>query len=142
MAGVGTERYTDMDIERIDHICIAVRDRVAAEAIFQEIFGLEPNERYVDENEKIDVARYYLGEVGLELVAPTMPDSEVAKFIEKNGEGLFLLSLKVPNTERALEELKSRHVDLIDSEPRRWKDSGFAFIHPRSALGVLFEIID
>ena len=57
-----------MELEKIDHICIAVRDREKAEAHFKEVFGLEPDERYVDEPEMIDVARYYIGEVGVELV--------------------------------------------------------------------------
>lgn len=131
-----------MKLEKIDHICIAVRDRTKAEARFKEVFDLEPDERYVDESEKIDVARYYLGDDALELVAPTSDDSEVAKFIEKKGEGLFLLSLKVPDTEEALGELKEKPVDLIDEKARKWRDSRFAFIHPRSLFGVLFEIID
>ena len=131
-----------MKLEKIDHICIAVKDREKAEARFKEAFGLEPDLRYIDEPEKIDVARYYIGEVGLELVAPTDEDSEVAKFIRKSGEGFFLLSLKVPNTGEALEELKTKPVDLIDDKPRKFQDSEFAFIHPRSLFGVLFEIID
>lgn len=131
-----------MKLEKIDHICIAVKDRCAAEARFREVFDIEPDQRYVDDAEKIDVARYYIGEVGVELVAPTSPDSEVARFIESRGEGLFLLSLKVPDTAEALEELKKKPVRLIDDAPRKWGDHGFAFIHPRSMLGVLFEIID
>ena len=131
-----------MKLEKIDHICIAVRDREKSEARFKEIFGLEPDERYVDEAEMIDVARYYIGEVGVELVAPTSDDSEVAKFIERQGEGFFLLSLKVPDTQDALDELKEKPVDLIDDVPRKFRDSGFAFIHPKSFFGVLLEIID
>jgi methylmalonyl-CoA/ethylmalonyl-CoA epimerase len=131
-----------MKLERIDHICIAVKDRVAAEARFRDVFGLEPDVRYVDEAEKIDVARYYVGEVGLELVAPTDDESEVAKFIRRRGEGFFLLSLKVPDTASALEELKEKPVRLVDQSPRVWEDHRFAFIHPQSLFGTLFEIID
>ncbi|MFH0821689.1 MAG: VOC family protein, partial [Pseudomonadota bacterium] len=131
-----------MNLEKIDHICIAVKDLARAESRFSEVFGLEPDDRYVDDNEKINVVRYYIGEVGLELVAPTDEDGEVAKFLRNRGEGIFLLSLKVPDTEEALEELKTKPVELIDRSPRRWRDSGFAFIHPKSLFGVLFEIID
>ena len=131
-----------MKLEKIDHICIAVKDREKAEDRFREVFGLEPDLRYVDNAEKIDVARYYVGEVGLELVAPTTDDSEVAKFIQSRGEGFFLLSLKVPDTAQSLDELKGKPVDLIDQEPRQWQDSQFAFIHPKSLFGVLFELID
>jgi methylmalonyl-CoA/ethylmalonyl-CoA epimerase len=131
-----------MKLERIDHICIAVKDRIEAEARFKEVFGLDPDLRYVDDKEKIDVARYYLGEVGVELVAPTDEEGEVAKFIRSRGEGFFLLSLKVPDTVQALEELKEKPVSLVDQTPRRWGDHTFAFIHPRSLFGVLLEIID
>jgi len=131
-----------MKLERIDHICIAVKDRIAAEARFKEIFGLDPDLRYVDDKEKIDVARYHVGEVGVELVAPTDEEGEVAKFIRSRGEGFFLISLKVPDTGQALEELKEKPVKLVDGTPRQWGDHQFAFIHPRSLFGVLFEIID
>ncbi|MFC1836095.1 VOC family protein [Thermodesulfobacteriota bacterium] len=131
-----------MKLEKIDHICIAVRDRQKSEARFKEVFGLEPDERYLDEPEMIDVARYYIGEVGVELVAPTSDDSEVARFIERKGEGFYLLSLKVPDTQETLDELKEKPVDLIDETPRKFRESGFAFIHPRSFFGVLLEIID
>lgn len=131
-----------MKMEKIDHICVAVKDRGLAEARFKEVFGLEPEERYIDDKEKIDVARYYIGDVGFELVAPTSEDSEVAKFIRRRGEGLYLLSLKVPDANQALEELKKKPVELLDQSPRSWRDSQFAFIHPRSLFGVLFEIID
>jgi methylmalonyl-CoA/ethylmalonyl-CoA epimerase len=83
-----------MNLERIDHVCIAVKDRIAAEARFKEIFGLDPDLRYVDDKEKIDVARYYIGEVGVELVAPTDEEGEVARFIKSRGEGFFLISLR------------------------------------------------
>ena len=69
-------------------------------------------------------------------------DSEVAKFIARKGEGFFLMSLKVPDTQEALEELKEKPVDLIDEKPRKFRDSGFGFIHPRSFFGVLLEVID
>ena len=131
-----------MNLERIDHVCIAVKDRIAAEARFKEIFGLDPDLRYVDDKEKIDVARYYIGEVGVELVAPTDEEGEVARFIKSRGEGFFLISLKVPDIAQALGELKEKPVRLVDRTPRQWGDHQFAFIHPRPLFGVLFEIID
>lgn len=131
-----------MKLEKIDHICIAVKDRVVAEARFKEVFGRDPDLRYFDDAEKIDVARYYIGEVGLELVAPSNEDSEVARFIRKRGEGLYLVSLKVPDTASALEKLKEKSVRVLDQTPRVWREHQFAFIHPHSLFGVLFEIID
>jgi len=131
-----------MKLERIDHICIAVKSRIEAEARFKAVFGLEPDVRYMDGNEKIDVARYQVGEVSLELMAPTDDDCEVARFIRRRGEGLYLLSLKVPDATQALEELKEKPVSLVDQTPRVWGDHRFAFIRPESLFGVLIEIID
>ena len=131
-----------MNIEKIDHICIAVKDIAKAEQSFEKIFGLTPDDRYTEESEKISVVRYYIGEVGLELMSSTDPDGEVAKFIEKYGEGFYLLSLKVDDTEKALEELKEKNVPLIDDVPRKWRDSQYIFIKPKAFFGILTEIID
>ncbi|MFH1091801.1 MAG: VOC family protein, partial [Pseudomonadota bacterium] len=63
--------------EKIDHICIAVRDLAQARRNYEELLGFEPAAQYVAESEKIRVVRYYLGEVALELMEPTTPDCEV-----------------------------------------------------------------
>lgn len=131
-----------MKIEKVDHICIAVRDIEKAEEYFKDLFGLTPDDHYTDEGEKISVVRYYIGEVGLELMSSTSPDGEVAKFIDKYGEGFYLLSLKVDDTEEALEELKAKNVPLIDEVPRRWRDSEYIFIKPKAFFGILTELID
>lgn len=127
----------------IDHICIAVRDLVAARQIYEERLGLELALEYVAESEKIKVARYYLGEVALELMESTGPDGEVAKFIEKKGEGIFLISYRVPDVAAALAEYHQRGEKTIDQKPRELLGSRYAFIHPpRDFCGVLTEIID
>lgn len=131
-----------MKLEKVDHICIAVKDLKKAESYFSRIFDLEPDDRYMDEKEKIDVVRYYIGEVGFELVASTAPDGEVAKFIEKRGEGVFILSLKVPDVEKAAAELRKKGVPILDEEPRKWRQSKYTFISPKDMFGVLLEIID
>ena len=97
-----------MKLEKVDHICIAVKNLEEAERYFSRVFDLEPDDRYIEEKEKIEVVRYYIGEAGLELVASTDPEGDVAKFIERNGEGVFLLSLKVPKVEEAMDELRKK----------------------------------
>ena len=67
---------------------------------------------------------------------------EVAKFIEKYGEGFYLLSLKVDNAEEALRELKEKNIPHIDAIPRRWRDSNYIFLKPQAMFGVLTELID
>ena len=76
----------------------------------------------------------------------TTPDGDVARYIEKNGEGVMLLSFNVDNTRESVEELKSKDYPMIpDSKgemARPFRDCEFAFIHPKKLNGVLTEIID
>ncbi|MBF0507449.1 MAG: VOC family protein [Deltaproteobacteria bacterium] len=132
-----------MKAEKIDHICIAVKDLAQAKKIYEETLGLELSTEYVAENEKIKVARYYIGEVALELMESTAPDGEVAKFIRRQGEGVFLVSYKVADVMAGLKELHDKGVKTIDQEPRSLMGSNYAFIQPPSGMcGVLTEIID
>ncbi len=131
-----------MRINKIDHICIAVKNLDEARKKWEPILGKpEPDDPYVDEGEKIRVARYWLGEVGFELMESTSPDGEVAKFIEKRGEGVMLISFNVDNTREAMEELKGKGYPFIGGA-RPFRDCEFAFIHPKAINGVLLELID
>lgn len=130
-----------MKINKIDHICIAVRDLAQARKVWEPIFGQGPDDEYVDEPEKINVARYHLGEVGFELMESTSPDGDVAKFIDKRGEGVMLVSFNVDNTRAAMDELKSKGYPFIGGA-RKFRDCEFAFLHPKKVNGVLLELID
>ena len=136
-----------MKVNKIDHICIAVKNLEEAKKIWEPIMGKsEPDDAYVDEPEKIRVARYWLGEVGFELMESTTPDGDVAKFIEKNGEGVMLISFNVDKTRSAVEELKGKGYPFIPDKQgevaRPFRDCEFAFIHPKKVNGVLLELID
>ena len=132
-----------MKARRIDHISIAVKKLDNACKIYENTFGLGPAVEYVAEDEKIKVARYYIGEVALELMEATSPDSEVAKFIQKRGEGVFLISYAVDDVPRSLEELNDKGLKTIDKEPSHLFGSRYAFIMPPDeTCGVLTEIID
>jgi len=128
--------------EKIDHICIAVKDLKEAVAHYTKAFQLEQVDAYVDEPEKINVVRFMVGEVAFELMESTTPDGEVAKFIEKNGEGVFLISFKVPDVPEAMKELDQEGVKVLDETPRKWRDSKFTFLNPKDYHGVLIELID
>jgi methylmalonyl-CoA/ethylmalonyl-CoA epimerase len=130
-------------VKAIDHLCIAVRDVDKARQVYEEDLGLELDGLYVAESEKIKVARYYVGDVALELVEATSPDSEVAKFIDKRGEGFFLISYRVDDVEDSLAELTAKGVKTIDQRPRHLKGNRYAFIHfPQELSGVLTELLD
>ena len=132
-----------MKLKAIDHLCFAVRDLGQARKTYEEDLGLELHGLYVSRGEKIRVARYYIGDVALELIEPTAPDSEVAKFLDKRGEGFYLISYRVDNVDAALAELKAKGVSTIDEHPRTLMGNRYAFIHsPRGLCGVLSEVLD
>ena len=142
-----------MNVKKVDHFCIAVKDLDAARKIWEPILGKsQPDDPYEDEPEQIRVARYWLGGVGFELMASTTPDGPVAKWIEKNGEGIMLIGLNVENTREAIRELECKDYSFIaNPEPipgeasgkaRPFRDCEFAFLHPKKMNGVLLELID
>lgn len=131
-----------MELNKIDHICIAVKNLEEARKVWEPIFGKsEPDDAYIDEPEKIKVARYMVGEVGFELMESTTPDGDVAKFIEKRGEGVMLISFNVDNTRQSMAELKEKGYPFIGGA-RPFRDCEFSFIHPKKMNGVLLELID
>ena len=131
-----------MKVNKIDHICIAVKNLEEAKKKWEPIMGKsKPDDEYIDEPEKIKVARYMLGGVGFELMESTTPDGDVAKFIEKRGEGIMLISFNVDNTRKSMDELKDKGYPFIGGA-RQFRDCDFAFIHPKSVNGVLLELID
>ena len=128
---------------KIDHICLAVKDLSKAKKIYEDVLGLELDCEYIAESESIKVARYYIGEVALELMESTTPTGEVAKFIDKNGEGVFLISYAVDDVADKMDELKDKGYKLIDDKPRELCNNRYAFINPPPQMcGVLTEIVD
>jgi methylmalonyl-CoA/ethylmalonyl-CoA epimerase len=131
-----------MKVNKLDHICIAVKNLEAARKVWEPILGKhEPDDAYVDEPEKIRVARYWLAGVGFELMESLTPDGDVAKFIGKRGEGIMLISLNVDNTRAAMAELDAQNYPFIGGA-RPFRDCEFAFVHPKAVNGVLLELID
>jgi methylmalonyl-CoA/ethylmalonyl-CoA epimerase len=130
-----------MKVNKIDHICIAVKNLDEARKKWEPILGKAPDDPYVDEPEKIRVARYWLGDVGFELMESTTPDGDVAKFIERHGEGIMLIGFNVDDTRASINELKGKGYPFIGGA-RPFRDCEFAFVHPKAVNGVLLELID
>jgi methylmalonyl-CoA/ethylmalonyl-CoA epimerase len=130
-------------IDKIDHICIAVRDLQEAKQRWGRLLGKsEPDLQYIFDEESIEVARYYVGEVGFELMRSTRSGSPVDQFIDKHGEGVMLISFRVPDTTAAIPILNANGYAMIDRKPRVWEGSHYAFLQPGALNGVLVEIID
>ena len=125
---------------RVDHVGIAVRDLDSALAFYRPLAG-PPIHRELVAGDGVEVAFLKLGETELELLASRGPDSTVERFLERRGEGLHHLALEVPDLAAELAEWRARGAILIDEAPRPGaRGRQVAFIHPRSAMGVLVEL--
>lgn len=130
-------------IEKLDHIGIAVSDLEDALRVYSDALGLKCTQIEEVSEQHVKVAFLPAGSVNLELVQSTDPESAIAKFIEKRGEGIQHIGFKVDNIEKALSSLKEKGVRLIDTTPRQGAGgSKIVFIHPKSARGVLVELIE
>lgn len=130
-------------VEKIDHIGIAVKDLNESLKVYTEILGLKSTGVETVTEQKVNVAFIPIGESEIELLESTEPDGAVAKFIEKNGEGIQHIALRVDNIEKTLEDLKARGVRLIDEKPRKGAGGArIAFIHPKATNGILIELCE
>lgn len=130
-------------IKKIDHVGIAVKDLDAAIKFYEGLLGLKVTETEVVEEQKVKVAFMPTGDSEVELLESTTPDGPIAKYIEKNGEGIQHMAFRVENLEQCLAELKEKGVRLIDEKPRRGAGGAkIAFLHPKSTFGTLVELCE
>jgi len=129
-------------IKKIDHIAIAVRSIEEALEAYQEALGLELTDVKEMSEDAVRVAFLPVGESEIELVEPLANHSSVARFLEKQGEGLHHICLEVEDIEAALQGLRAKGMRPIDRRPRQGAHGRVAFLHPNSAHGVLIELIE
>lgn len=129
------------NVNKIDHLGIAVKSLDKALGFYRDQLGLEVAARETVEQEKVRVAMLAAGEPRIELLEPSEPDSVIGKFLEKRGEGLHHVALSVPDLARAVERLKAAGARLLN-EPRAGAGGHlYVFVHPSSTGGVLLELI-
>jgi methylmalonyl-CoA epimerase len=128
---------------RIDHIGIAVNDLDAAVELYGGSFDMAEQHRETVEEQGVEAILLEVGEGHIELIKPLGPDTGVAKFIERNGEGMHHVAYQVDDIEAALERVREAGLRLIDEQPRTGiRGSRVAFLHPKSTGGVLTEIVE
>ena len=129
-----------MNILKIDHIGIAVKN-LAESSKFYEALGIKSTGVEEVAEQKVKVSFFPVGDSEIELLESTSPDGPIAKYIEKNGEGMQHMALRVDDIEAALVELKARGIRLIDEKPRYGAGGArIAFVHPKSTGGILLEL--
>ncbi|CUU09446.1 methylmalonyl-CoA epimerase [Candidatus Kryptobacter tengchongensis] len=127
--------------KKISHIAIAVRNLEGAIETFLKLTGVENYHIETVEDQKVRVAVLKVGESRIELTEPTSPDSPVAKFIEKRGDGIHHIAFEVEDIEKEIERAKINNFQLIDTRPKLGANNCLiAFIHPKSVNGVLVEL--
>ncbi|MCD6362970.1 MAG: methylmalonyl-CoA epimerase [Synergistetes bacterium] len=132
-----------MKVIKVDHIGIAVKSISEALKLYEETLGIKCEGVEEVPDQKVKTAFLPVGDTEIELLESTAPDGPVAKFIEKRGEGLHHIALRVENIEEALEELKGKGIRLIDEKPRKGAGGArIAFLHPKATGGVLLEICE
>ena len=128
-------------IKKLEHVGIAVRNLEESEKIFSKLLGISTVRREDVADQRVRLAFFHVGETSLELTEASSPDSPIAKFIQRRGEGVHHLSLEVDDIREELRRLKAEGFHLIDEEPRLGAGGYWiAFIHPKSTNGVLVEL--
>lgn len=127
-------------LEKIDHIGVAVKNLDEATA-FYKTMGVDPYHFEEVESQKVRVAFIKIGESNIELLEPTSPESPIAKYLEKKGEGIHHIAYRVDDVQAALDKLKADGMKLINEEPMDGAHGmKVAFVHPKSVNGVLTEL--
>jgi len=128
-------------IGRLDHIGIAVEKIEKGLSIYRDIMNLKLERVEILEKEKTRVAILPVGTTRIELLEPLSPDSPVAKFIEKRGEGVHHLAFTVQDIDEAMARVRKEGLKLVDEQPRAGlEEARVVFIHPKSLYGVLVEL--
>jgi len=130
-----------MQVLKIDHIGIAVNNLEESLNFYTDVLGLKCQGTEIVDEQKVKVAFLPCGDSELELLESTSPEGPIAKFIEKNGEGIQHIALQVENIEETLEYLKEKGLRLIDEKPRYGAGGAkIAFLHPKATKGILLEL--
>jgi methylmalonyl-CoA/ethylmalonyl-CoA epimerase len=132
---------TSSQIKKVNHIALLVEDIDQAASFWRDALGLPMDQVEEVPQEQAKVAFFPVGESKIELVQPTASDTGLGKYLEKRGTGIHHICLEVEDIEAALADLKAKGVQLINPTPQK-RESGtlYAFIHPKSAFGVLVEL--
>lgn len=127
--------------KKLEHIGIAVANLDASEKLFKKLLGVDSYKREEVESEGVMTSFFLIGDVKIELLAATKPDSPIAKFIENKGEGIHHLAFESENIGNELKEKENQGFTLINKVPKHGADNkSIAFLHPKSTNSVLIEL--
>ncbi|MDL5049530.1 methylmalonyl-CoA epimerase [Oscillatoria amoena NRMC-F 0135] len=126
---------------KIEHLGIAVKDLTLSNTLFEKLLGTTPYKQEAVESENVITSFFKAGENKIELLQATHPDSAIAKFIEKKGEGIHHIAFDVEDIYAEIERLKAEGFVFINETPKDGADNKLiAFLHPKSTNGMLVEL--
>ncbi|MBO5058190.1 MAG: methylmalonyl-CoA epimerase [Prevotella sp.] len=133
-----------MKISHIEHLGIAVQSIEEALPYFEEVLGLKCYNIETVEDQKVKTAFLKCGEVKLELLEPTSPESTIQKWLDKGNKGVHHVAFAVEDgVANALAECDGKGIRLIDKAPRKGAENlNIAFLHPKSTCGILTELCE
>lgn len=125
----------------VEHIGIAVSDLSVAEALYSALLNTAPYKHEAVESEQVTTSFFKVSQTKIELLEATGPDSAIARFIEKKGEGIHHIAFEVEDILAEMERLRNAGFTLLNETPKRGADNKLVcFVHPKSANGVLIEL--
>ncbi len=128
-------------LNKIEHIGIAVKDLENSNALFAKLFGRNHYKIEQVLSEGVDTSFFQLGESKIELLSASSPESPIAKFIEKKGEGIHHIAFEVTDIVAEMKRLEGEGFKLLNEKPKKGADNKLiCFVHPKSANGVLVEL--
>ena len=128
-------------MKKIEHIGIAVRNLKESEALFSKLFNQKPYKRERVKSEGVETSFFLTGPNKIELLAATEENSPIAKYLEKQREGIHHIAFDVENIQMEMERLESEGFVLLNDKPKKGADNKLiCFLHPKSTNGVLIEL--
>lgn len=129
-------------MKQITEIGVAVKDLEKATRVFVDLLGAEAGEIITVKRYGMRYRMCRLGNVDFELMEPLDDEGVIARFIQARGQGLHHVAFAVDDLEERLAHLKGNGAKLIDEEPKELHGGRYAFVHPSSFMGVMFELIE
>lgn len=128
-------------MKKIEHIGIAVKDLRASNVLFEKLFGAPAYKEESVESEGVKTSFFMNGPNKIELLEATNPDSPIAKFLEKKGEGIHHIAFDVEDIEAEMKRLSDEGFIVLNEKPKKGADNKLvAFLHPKTTNGVLIEL--
>ena len=128
-------------IKKIEHLGIAVKDLNKSNELFKKLLGEQSYKTEAVDSESVTTSFFKVGDQKIELLEASEPNSTIARFIERRGEGMHHLAFHVENIDEEIERLEKEGFEFVSKTPTKGADNKMVvFLHPKTTSGVLVEL--